>query len=65
MIRDAVTTMDLRKELPSESQAEREAHLGAFDDHGLVVPDHVDTLGDDVTPGNGRLREVVAKANVD
>jgi putative acetyltransferase len=45
--------MDLREELPSDGQAVRGVHLGAFGDHGPVVADLVDTLRDTLTADHG------------
>jgi putative acetyltransferase len=45
--------MDLREELPSDGQAVRGVHLGAFGDHGPVVADLVDTLRDTLTADEG------------
>jgi putative acetyltransferase len=45
--------MDLRGELPSDTQAVRAVHLDAFGDHGPVVADLVDTLRDTLTADHG------------
>ncbi|MEU7414940.1 N-acetyltransferase [Streptomyces sp. NPDC042638] len=45
--------MDLREELPGDSESVRDIHLRAFGDHGLVVADLVDTLRGTITPADG------------
>ncbi|QFR02127.1 N-acetyltransferase [Streptomyces phaeolivaceus] len=45
--------MDLREELPGDSEHVRDIHLRAFGDHGPVVADLVDTLRDTITPTGG------------
>jgi putative acetyltransferase len=45
--------MEIRVEHPSDRRAVRSLHESAFDAHGTVVADLVDTLRDSMTPDDG------------
>jgi putative acetyltransferase len=45
--------MDLREELPGDTESVRGIHLRAFGDHGLVVAGLVDALRQTIAPADG------------